>query len=159
MGQFQQEHIYHTLDPEDNFKPKQSLNYDTLGKLEVMLPNGKMVPATLVRNVTGRIVPLVDMDSPERRVDHINDIMSNSPLHSQPHLTPQQKYCLDNIDNSGNQAISPVHGNSINIPSSRNQTSLLNGPGISSTSPPLMHNTKIDFHHLRNHANTNRQFL
>ena len=54
-----QEHIYHSL---DDHAPGYS-GYDTLGKLDVMLPNGQMVPATLVRNVSGRIVPLVDVDS------------------------------------------------------------------------------------------------
>jgi hypothetical protein len=38
------------------------LQYDTLGKLDVMLPNGQFVPATLVRNhANGRLVPLVEV--------------------------------------------------------------------------------------------------
>jgi hypothetical protein len=50
----QQQHIYHTLESDDG-------KYDNLGSLDVMLPNGQMVPATLVRNASGRIVPLVQM--------------------------------------------------------------------------------------------------
>ena len=50
----QQQHIYHTLESEEG-------KYDNLGSLDVMLPNGQMVPATLVRNASGRIVPLVQM--------------------------------------------------------------------------------------------------
>lgn len=49
-----QQHIYHTLDQEEG-------KYDNLGSLDVMLPNGQMVPATLVRSGSGRIVPLVQM--------------------------------------------------------------------------------------------------
>ena len=41
------EPIYHTLEPD--------------GTIPVMLPNGRMVPATLVRNSSGRIVPLVQV--------------------------------------------------------------------------------------------------
>ncbi|TRY62942.1 hypothetical protein TCAL_07278 [Tigriopus californicus] len=75
------QHIYHTLDPDvarsignngtrspsggssatDPFPPQM---YDTLGKLDVMLPNGQFVPATLVRsNINGRVVPFVDVNS------------------------------------------------------------------------------------------------
>ena len=43
------EPIYHTLDPGGE------------GTIPVMLPNGRMVPATLVRNSSGRIVPLVQV--------------------------------------------------------------------------------------------------
>jgi hypothetical protein len=58
-GSEQPQHIYHTLEPSGG-----QLQYDTLGKLDVMLPNGQFVPATLVRNPTnGRIVPLVEVDS------------------------------------------------------------------------------------------------
>ncbi len=41
--------IYHTLEPSDT--------------IPVMLPNGRMVPATLVRNSSGRIMPLVQVPS------------------------------------------------------------------------------------------------
>ena len=64
LSEPQQQHIYHTLDPDvvmssGGQAPQQPL-YDTLGKLDVMLPNGQFVPATLVRsNVNGRVVPLV----------------------------------------------------------------------------------------------------
>ena len=159
LNQHQHEHIYHTLDPEDTFKPKSNYggNYDTLGKLEVMLPNGKMVPATLVRNVTGRIVPLVDMSSPERRMENFHDVMSNSPIQSQPHLTLQQKYCLDNIDNSGVvQGISPVHAQPQMI--SRNQSVLANMVG-KETASPLRNSPNVDFHNSRRQQNSNRQFL
>ena len=57
------EHIYHTLDQEEGYLGPQMGNYNTLGKLDVMLPNGQMVPATLVRNHSGRVIPLVDVGS------------------------------------------------------------------------------------------------
>ena len=57
-----QEHIYHSLDDNEGL-PRNLNTCNTLGKLDVMLPNGQMVPATLVRNVSGRIVPLVEVDS------------------------------------------------------------------------------------------------
>ena len=45
--------IYHTLEPDSN-------NTTTI---PVMLPNGRMVPATLVRNSSGRLMPLVQVQS------------------------------------------------------------------------------------------------
>lgn len=59
------EPIYHTLEPssasQDIMLPQQ---FDTLGKLDVMLPNGQFVPATLVRNhANGRLFPVVDVNS------------------------------------------------------------------------------------------------
>ena len=163
LTQQQQEHIYHTLDPEDTFRPKQSYggNYDTLGKLEVMLPNGKMVPATLVRNVTGRIVPLVDMGSPERRMDEYNDVSSNSPLHPQPQLTPQQKYCLDNIGNPAGQRLSPVHSQKQHPQiNPRNPSTMLSNIMSKDAVSPLGRNgPNVDFHNTRRQQNSNRQFL
>ena len=54
------EHIYHTLEP--GLAQGAGLQgFDTLGKLDVMLPNGQFVPATLVRNKNGSVVPLVDV--------------------------------------------------------------------------------------------------
>lgn len=44
--------IYHTLEPDGNTTT-----------IPVMLPNGRMVPATLVRNASGRIMPLVQVPS------------------------------------------------------------------------------------------------
>jgi hypothetical protein len=68
-----QEHIYHTLEPPHleggGHHPQQQMatldgdEYDTLGRLDVMLPNGQMVPATLVRSAGGRIIPFVDVNS------------------------------------------------------------------------------------------------
>ncbi|XP_040577098.1 toll-like receptor Tollo [Lepeophtheirus salmonis] len=55
-----QSHIYHTLEPLENHIQVDDGHYDALGTLDVMLPNGQMVPATLVRNASGRIVPLVN---------------------------------------------------------------------------------------------------
>lgn len=155
--QQQQEHIYHTLDPEEGFKPMKSFggNYDTLGKLEVMLPNGKMVPATLVRNVTGRIVPLVEMTSPERRMDNCNDVSSNNPTQSLPQLTVQQRFCLDNIDGC-RQGVSPVHPQPQLI--SRNQSMLANVGGKDIASP-VRSKPNADLHHQRRQQNNNRQFL
>ncbi len=75
------EHIYHTLEPPSGLAPglpegmpegaSGSNNtalvdgtvYDSLCKLDVMLPNGQMVPATLVRNAHGRVIPLVEVNS------------------------------------------------------------------------------------------------
>jgi hypothetical protein len=57
-----QDPIYHTLEPGSEDDP---------ATIEVMLPSGQLVPATLVRNATGRIVPLVqvpcDYDEERRR--------------------------------------------------------------------------------------------
>merc|ERR1712203_123339 len=44
--------IYHTLEPNSNTTT-----------IPVMLPNGRMVPATLVRNSSGRLMPFVQMQS------------------------------------------------------------------------------------------------
>ncbi len=64
------EPIYHTLEPSPSPHPAPpaaalSLDqFDTLGRLDVMLPNGQFVPATLVRNhASGRLVPLVEVDT------------------------------------------------------------------------------------------------
>jgi hypothetical protein len=61
------EHIYHTLEPAEHAHSTSATidgdEYDTLGRLEVMLPNGQMVPATLVRSAGGRIIPMVDVNS------------------------------------------------------------------------------------------------
>ena len=47
------EHIYHTLEPQNEHSAVvDGTVYDSLCKLDVMLPNGQMVPATLVRNDT-----------------------------------------------------------------------------------------------------------
>ena len=50
------EPIYHTLDPDGTG--------GGAGTIPVMLPNGRLVPATLVRNSSGRIVPLVQVPQP-----------------------------------------------------------------------------------------------
>ena len=71
-----QEHIYHTLEPphmEDGHSQVATLDgsdYDTLGRLDVMLPNGQMVPATLVRSAGGRIIPFVDVNSSRTMPHH-----------------------------------------------------------------------------------------
>lgn len=61
------EHIYHTLEPQQNEASCNTMVdgavYDSLCKLDVMLPNGQMVPATLVRNAQGRVIPLVEVNS------------------------------------------------------------------------------------------------
>ena len=49
------EPIYHTLEPDGSGGG---------GTIPVMLPNGRLVPATLVRNSSGRIVPLVQVPQP-----------------------------------------------------------------------------------------------
>ena len=49
-----QDPIYHTLEPGDGSDASPAT-------IEVMLPSGQLVPATLVRNATGRIVPLVQV--------------------------------------------------------------------------------------------------
>ena len=58
------EHIYHTLEPQNEHSAVvDGTVYDSLCKLDVMLPNGQMVPATLVRNAQGRVIPLVEVNS------------------------------------------------------------------------------------------------
>ena len=65
------EHIYHTLEPPVAAEMANTGGaamvdgtvYDSLCKLDVMLPNGQMVPATLVRNASGRVIPLVEVNS------------------------------------------------------------------------------------------------
>jgi hypothetical protein len=66
-----QDPIYHTLEPGAG---GESMAGDTsAATIEVMLPSGQLVPATLVRNATGRIVPLVqvpcDYDDDNRLAD------------------------------------------------------------------------------------------
>ena len=67
-----QEPIYHTLDPgaaggggggSAGLLTADGQQFDTLGRLDVMLPNGQFVPATLVRQKggAGGVVPLVEM--------------------------------------------------------------------------------------------------
>ena len=64
-----QEPIYHTLDPGAasgggaGLVTADGQQFDTLGRLDVMLPNGQFVPATLVRQKGGHggVVPLVEM--------------------------------------------------------------------------------------------------
>ena len=80
------EHIYHTLEPPitppagdasracaapPTFLEAAAASstvvdgtiYDSLCKLDVMLPNGQLVPATLVRNANGKVIPLVEVNS------------------------------------------------------------------------------------------------
>lgn len=61
------EHIYHTLEPQNEAGVATTTIdgsiYDSLCQLDVMLPNGQMVPATLVRNAHGRVIPLVEVNS------------------------------------------------------------------------------------------------
>ena len=85
-----QEHIYHTLEPphldqqqQQQIQTLDGAEYDTLGRLDVMLPNGQMVPATLVRSVGGRIIPLVDVGNSSRTMP------PPTPQHSQPPLAGQ----------------------------------------------------------------------
>ena len=70
-----QEPIYHTLDPgaaggggggSAGLLTADGQQFDTLGRLDVMLPNGQFVPATLVRQKggAGGVVPLVEMPPP-----------------------------------------------------------------------------------------------
>jgi hypothetical protein len=72
-----QDPIYHTLEPGSEDDP------NAAATIEVMLPSGQLVPATLVRNATGRIVPLVqvpcDYDEDRRRW---NGTISHSQRHA-----------------------------------------------------------------------------
>lgn len=70
------DHIYHTLEPGLG-------RFNAVGNLQVMLPGGQLVPATLVRNATGKMIPMVQvspahaMASPDRnngRVDRNKEI-------------------------------------------------------------------------------------
>merc|ERR1711974_134573 len=68
--------------------------YDSLCKLDVMLPNGQMVPATLVRNANGRVIPLVEVNSQtlphhQPRPPGQHHPLQGSPT-AQPHHLPQQ---------------------------------------------------------------------
>jgi len=65
-----QDHIYHTLEP-GTLSTRDHLGTGDLGNLEVMLPNGNMVPATLVRNADGRIFPYVHVPDDHLVDDHL----------------------------------------------------------------------------------------
>ena len=53
------EHIYHSLDQQ-----QQQQHPEELGSVDVMLPDGRLVPATLVRSGrTGKVVPVVEVDA------------------------------------------------------------------------------------------------
>ena len=67
------EPIYHTLEP------------DSTNTIPVMLPNGRMVPATLVRNSSGRVVPLVQVSTPTASSTTFTTTASSRspPIHSQ----------------------------------------------------------------------------
>ena len=102
------EHIYHTLEPQNEHSTVvDGTVYDSLCKLDVMLPNGQMVPATLVRNAHGRVIPLVEVNS--RTLPHENQqnnssigpvsynkiLMQNSPppqTTSNHRSTPNQRH-------------------------------------------------------------------
>ena len=109
------EHIYHTLEPPNeptmsnvpidrNVSSDRNISaanaivdgtiYDSLCKLDVMLPNGQMVPATLVRNANGRVIPLVEVNSQtlphhQPRPPGQHHPLQGSPT-AQPHHLPQQ---------------------------------------------------------------------
>jgi len=60
----QQQPIYHSLDSEptgNQFDSGAAAGGAALGSLDVMLPNGQMVAATLMRNNNGKIVPVVQV--------------------------------------------------------------------------------------------------
>ena len=82
------EHIYHTLEPPNEVGGHAVIDgamYDSLCKLDVMLPNGQMVPATLVRNAHGRVIPLVEVSS--RTLPHNQPqqpLNRSHPLQSSP---------------------------------------------------------------------------
>eukprot|EP00095_Tigriopus_kingsejongensis_P011078 maker-scaffold23_size669530-snap-gene-5.24 protein:Tk11078 transcript:maker-scaffold23_size669530-snap-gene-5.24-mRNA-1 annotation:"toll " len=78
---------YHNLDDSEN-----------LGSVDVMLPNGQMVPATLVRNATGKIVPVVQVETVPRQHSHLllhhnrpphNDLEEKQPLRHQEVTFPR----------------------------------------------------------------------
>jgi hypothetical protein len=131
-----QEHIYHTLEPphmEDGHSQVATLDgsdYDTLGRLDVMLPNGQMVPATLVRSAGGRIIPFVDVNSSrsmphhQQQQHHSNvgkwrgDETRSTPLQSPGSTGPIQfsfpkgnnvKNVSSGNNNCGPSALSPQH--------------------------------------------------
>jgi len=84
----QQQHIYHTLESDEG-------KYDNLGSLDVMLPNGQMVPATLVRNASGRIVPLVQMSRGNcptpGMLSPASSVTTVTTMAGTPKRTPQQQ--------------------------------------------------------------------
>ena len=74
-----QEPIYHTLDPGSasagaGLVTADGQQFDTLGRLDVMLPNGQFVPATLVRQKGGHggVVPLVEMPAASNTSPYAN---------------------------------------------------------------------------------------
>ena len=71
--------IYHTLEPNSNTTT-----------IPVMLPNGRMVPATLVRNSSGRLMPFVQMQSTSGGVPSSNTSANTTPLHSAARSGQQQ---------------------------------------------------------------------
>lgn len=82
-----QQHIYHTLESDEG-------RYDNLGSLDVMLPNGQMVPATLVRNPSGRIVPVVQMSRTNcptpSMLSPASSVTTVTTMAATPKRTPQQ---------------------------------------------------------------------
>lgn len=60
------EPIYHTLEP------------DKTNTIPVMLPNGRMVPATLVRHSNGRVMPLVQVSTPSASATTFTTTASSS---------------------------------------------------------------------------------
>ena len=57
------DHTYQTITPSSREPIYHTLESEAAGTIPVMLPNGRMVPATLVRNSSGRIVPFVQVPS------------------------------------------------------------------------------------------------
>ena len=58
------DHIYHSLEQQQQQQPPRRDQQEPLGCVDVMLPDGRLVPATLVRNQrTGKVVPLVEVGS------------------------------------------------------------------------------------------------
>jgi hypothetical protein len=86
--------IYHTLEPNSNTTT-----------IPVMLPNGRMVPATLVRNSSGRLMPFVQMQSTSGGVPTSNTSANNTPLHSAARSGQQQTHL--SAGNSASQVTFP----------------------------------------------------
>merc|ERR1712025_1356151 len=77
------DHLYHTVESHPPHSQQQKDQQHVVGNvLEVMLPSGDIVPATLVRNnKTGRVIPLVSVSpAPGSPVHQDDRLPSREPM-------------------------------------------------------------------------------
>jgi len=121
ITQASHEHIYHTLEPQPDHMGVALANgdYDMLGRLDVMLPNGQMVPATLVRSSGGRVIPYVDINTshtmPQQPIPpgKWRDTSKLTHIQSPSYEGPPIQFSFPKSSNSkalnGKSGISPQH--------------------------------------------------